>query len=97
MVFMVYALHDFERPVAFLRNLTTGLGPGGTVIILDRDPERSDDDHHFLPRERLEELFAEAGYELLQSWDFLERDLLMEFRPLGVEDALDRTDPACSD
>ena len=79
-VVMVYALHDFSRPVAFLQNLKKYLAPGGRVAILDQDPELSGS-QHFLTRERLVELFAEAGYVLTRDERFLEKDLLLLFRP----------------
>jgi ubiquinone/menaquinone biosynthesis C-methylase UbiE len=79
-VVMVYALHDFSRPVAFLQNLKKYLKPGGTVVILDQDPDASGD-RHFLTRERLLALFAESGYELARDEHFLEKDLLLVFRP----------------
>jgi ubiquinone/menaquinone biosynthesis C-methylase UbiE len=79
-VVMVYALHDFSRPVAFLQNLKKYLKPGGRVVILDQDPGLAGD-HHFLSRERLVELFAESGYVLARDERFLEKDLLLVFRP----------------
>jgi ubiquinone/menaquinone biosynthesis C-methylase UbiE len=79
-VVMVYALHDFSRPVAFLQNLRKYLKPNGRVVILDQDPALSGS-HHFLTRERLVELFTEAGYALSRDERFLERDLLLVFRP----------------
>jgi len=79
-VMMVYAIHDFARPAAFLRNLKRYLKPGGTVVVLDQDPDASGD-HHFLTRERLVALFAESGYDLAGDERFLERDLLLVFRP----------------
>jgi len=80
LVMMVYALHDFSRPVAFLQNLKKYLKPGGAVCIRDQDPEASGN-HHFLTRERLVEVFAESGYELARDERFLEKDLLLVFRP----------------
>jgi ubiquinone/menaquinone biosynthesis C-methylase UbiE len=79
MVFMVYALHDFDRPVALLRNLRRCLDVHTTVVVLDEDPEVTGD-HHFLSVERVRELFAKAGYEEVPTEDFLERDLLLVFR-----------------
>jgi len=79
-VVMVYALHDFARPAAFLESLKKYLKPGGSVVILDQDPDISGD-HHFLTRERLVALFAESGYELARDERFLEKDLLLVFRP----------------
>jgi len=80
MAVMVYALHDFAHPAAFLNSLKRYLKPGGTVVILDQNPEASGD-RHFLSRERLVELFHESGYELMADERFLERDLLLVFRP----------------
>ena len=78
-VVMVYALHDFSRPVAFLQNLKKYLQPGGRVVILDQDPDASGD-RHFLTRDRLVELFTEGGYVLARDERFLEKDLLLVFR-----------------
>jgi ubiquinone/menaquinone biosynthesis C-methylase UbiE len=80
MVMMVYAFHHFARPVPFLENLKKYLEPGGKVVILDQDPEVSGSSH-FLSRKRLVELFRESGYELARDERFLERDLLLVFRP----------------
>jgi len=78
MVFLVYALHDFTYPVEVLENLRSSLRPGATVVLLDQNPAITNDDH-FLPAERVVEIFADAGYHLSQREDFLERDLLMVF------------------
>jgi hypothetical protein len=80
MVMMVYAFHDFARPVSFLKNLKKYLGPGGKVVILDQDPEVTGSSH-FMSRKRVVELFRESGYELARDERFLERDLLLVFRP----------------
>jgi ubiquinone/menaquinone biosynthesis C-methylase UbiE len=81
MVVMVYALHDFSRPVAFLQNLKKYLKPAGTVVVLDQDPGASGN-HHFMSRERYVEVFAEGGYELARDERFLEQDLVLVFRPV---------------
>jgi len=77
--FLVYALHDFTHPEEMLRNLAPSLAPGAVVVVLDEDPEATGH-HHFLVRERVLELFSEAGYEQVPLEDFLERDLLLAFR-----------------
>jgi ubiquinone/menaquinone biosynthesis C-methylase UbiE len=79
-VVMVYALHDFAGPVAFLENLKKYLKPAGTVVVLDQDPDVTGD-RHFLTRERLVALFGESGYALARDERFLEKDLLLVFRP----------------
>jgi ubiquinone/menaquinone biosynthesis C-methylase UbiE len=83
LVIMVYALHDFSRPAAFLQNLKKYLKPGGLVVILDQDPDASGN-HHFLGRERYVELFSENGYELARDERFLEEHLLLVFRPTSA-------------
>jgi ubiquinone/menaquinone biosynthesis C-methylase UbiE len=80
MVLMVYAVHDFARPAAFLKNLKKYLKPSGTVAVLDQNPDATGD-RHFLTRERLVALFGESGYELERDERFLEKDLLLVFRP----------------
>jgi ubiquinone/menaquinone biosynthesis C-methylase UbiE len=80
LVMMVYALHDFARPAAFLQNLKKYLEPGGAVVILDRDPDVTGE-HHFLTRERLVALFEESGYKLARDERFLEKHLLLVFLP----------------
>lgn len=80
MVMMVYAIHDFERPVAFLENLKRYLKPGASVVILDQDPKKTGDRGHFLTFEKLNDIFEKAGYEFVRNENFLSRDLLCIFR-----------------
>ncbi len=79
LVFLVYSLHDVDRPVALLRNLAPSLVAGGLVVVLDEDPEVTGD-RHFLAAGRIRGLLAQAGYEEVPTEDFLERDLLLVFR-----------------
>ncbi len=78
-VFLVYSLHDISRPVALLRNLRPSLAQGALVVVLDEDPDVTGDDH-FLPRQKVLELFTEAGYNQVPLDNFLDRDLLLAFR-----------------
>jgi len=80
MVFMVYSFHDIDERVALLENLAPSLRPGATVVVLDEDPEVTGDDH-FLPTGTIVRLFGEAGYERVPVDDFLERNVLLVFRP----------------
>ena len=70
MVFMVNAFHDLEKPVELLANLLPALKPGGTVVIMDRDPARSGD-RHFLPRAKVEELVGRSVFELVRTETWL--------------------------
>ncbi len=72
MVFMVNAFHDLERPVELLANLLPCLKPGGTVVIMDRDPARFSDPHrHFLTRAQVEETIGRSVFELAKVETFL--------------------------
>jgi len=79
LVMMVYALHDFAEPQAFLEKLKESLKPGATVVILDRDPDATGE-RHFMTRERLLALFAASGYALSREERFVERHILLVFR-----------------
>ena len=79
LVIMVYALHDFAEPQAFLEKLKESLKPGAAVVILDRDPEATGE-LHFLSRERLLALFSASGYLLAREERFVEKHLLLVFR-----------------
>lgn len=79
MIVIVHAFHDFGAPVQWLRNARKYLHAGGTIAVVDRDPA-STGERHFLARDRIAQLFAEAGYEAVKSVD-VERDhLVMTFR-----------------
>jgi ubiquinone/menaquinone biosynthesis C-methylase UbiE len=83
LVIFVYSLHDIDEPVKILRNLTPSLLPGARVFILDQDPAATGSDH-FLPEERVREIFRQAGYrEVEADGSFLERDLLLAFVAAG--------------
>lgn len=70
MVFIVNAFHDLEKPVELLANLLPALKPGGTVVIMDRDPARSGE-RHFLPREKVEELVGRSVFALVRTETWL--------------------------
>jgi ubiquinone/menaquinone biosynthesis C-methylase UbiE len=80
MVFMVYSFHDIEQQVALLVNLEKDLKPGGTVVILDQDPDKTKEYGHFLTTDQVVDLFDQAGYRLVRSETFLEEDLVLVFQ-----------------
>lgn len=82
MVFIVNAFHDLEKPVELLANLLPALKPGGTVVIMDRDPARSGD-RHFLPREKVEELVGRSVFELVRTETWLRYHNLYILRARG--------------
>jgi hypothetical protein len=80
MVVVVHALHDFEKPVAWMVNLKKYLRPGGTLAVVDVDPERSHN-RHFWPRARILECAAQAGYDLVKIVDDPIDHLFVILRP----------------
>ena len=93
MVVMVYALHDFEKPVEFLRNLKHDLKPGATVAIIDQDAEKTGS-KHFLTRAAYKRIFEQAGYEFVREENFLKRDLVLVFHPTDRIPDADSSGPA---
>ncbi|OGD12445.1 MAG: hypothetical protein A2W20_01240 [Candidatus Aminicenantes bacterium RBG_16_66_30] len=72
MVFVVNAFHDLERPVELLANLLPALKPGATVVIMDRDHERTpDSEGHFLTRAEVEEIVGRSVFEMVRVETFL--------------------------
>ncbi|MDH4195927.1 MAG: class I SAM-dependent methyltransferase, partial [Candidatus Aminicenantes bacterium] len=85
MVFMVNVFHDLAKPVELLRNLVPSLKPGGTVVILDRDPEKvRGQSRHFLPTETILAKVKEAGFELVRMETFLRYHNLYIVRPIST-------------
>ena len=72
MVFVVNAFHDLEKPVELLANLLPSLKPGATVVVMDRDHERSpDSEGHFLTRAEVEEIVGRSVFEVVRVETFL--------------------------
>lgn len=69
MIVIVHAFHEFKQPVEWLVNARKYLRPGGTLAIIDIDPERGRDRHHFLPRDRILGYAKQAGYDLVRMAD----------------------------
>ena len=95
LVIMVYTYHHLERPVALLRGLAPTLRPGGSVVIITGDPDKGV--WTSLPRKHaLARQFAEAGFDLVGSEDFLPRDylLILKPRPGGARYQPTRGNPA---
>lgn len=80
LIIMVYVLHDLAKPVELLRNLQSALKPEAPLVILEQDPEKTADSH-FYKKEKLLEIVAEAGYELVRIETFLSKDTIYLFKP----------------
>jgi len=98
MVFMVLTYHHLSEPVALLKNLIPSLKPGATVVVIDPDPEkdRGNPSSEYTPKEKIEREAGEAGFELIRTETFLEKDSIFILRPKGTLD-LEGTDPEAPD
>ena len=81
LVVVVHAFHDFSRPVDWLANARKYLRPGGAVAIIDVDPSQGRRDNHFLPRERILDYAASAGYEKTKLVDDISGHLIIVLKP----------------
>ena len=98
MVFMILTYHHLSEPVALLKNLIPSLKPGATVVVIDPDPEkdRGNPSSEYTPKEKIEREAGEAGFELIRTETFLEKDNIFILRPKGTLD-LEGTDPEAPD
>ena len=82
MVYIINTYHHLEKPVELLRNIRPGLKPGGTLVIIEHDPEKYPAaGSHSTPRRVLIDQAVEAGFELIRIETFLARDNINIFRP----------------
>jgi len=80
MVVMVYVLHMLEKPMEFLDNLPKYLGPGASLVIIERDThhERAHYPSYMTRRDILEKM-ARTTFVLEKTEDFLSRDTIYVF------------------
>ena len=67
-VLLLKTYHEVAKPVALLRNLRPALRTGAKVGIIDRNGSA---DNHGVNRDIVVKEFAEAGYQLASSYDFV--------------------------
>jgi SAM-dependent methyltransferase len=79
-VLLLKTYHEVAQPVALLRNLRAALRPGAKVGIIDRNGNGED---HGVGREVVLREAKEAGYKLLESYDFVKGDKMDYFLVLG--------------
>jgi SAM-dependent methyltransferase len=82
MVFMVLTYHHLADPTALFRNLIPSLKPGATVVVLDPDPvkDRDPGGRESTSEEEIRKETEPAGFELVRTETFLERDNLFILR-----------------
>jgi hypothetical protein len=70
-VTILHAFHDFTQPVEFLENMKKSLKEGALVVVIDWKT--------ILKKDRVVELFEEAGFEFIKEETFLDRDYICIF------------------
>ena len=82
MVFMINVFHHAEDPVALVRNAIPALKPGGTLAIVECDPDKTGwDDHGCTGLEEMPPQLERAGYEMVRVETFLDQDNIFIARP----------------
>jgi ubiquinone/menaquinone biosynthesis C-methylase UbiE len=79
-IVVVHAFHDFSKPVEWLVNAKRYLRPGGTIAIIDRDPEQ-ESPSHFWPASKILGYANSAGYETVRKVDCPTGHLIVVVRP----------------
>jgi SAM-dependent methyltransferase len=75
-VLLLKTYHEVAEPVALLRNLRAALRPGAKVGIIDRNGNGED---HGVGRDVILHEAAQAGYRLLEQYDFVKSDKMDYF------------------
>lgn len=81
-VLVLKTYHEVAEPVALLRNLRGALRPGARVGIIDRNGNGED---HGIGRDVVLREAAQAGYRLLEQYDFVKGDKMDYFLVLEPE------------
>jgi arsenite methyltransferase len=77
--------HHLDDRVAYFRGVRERyLAAGGRVAIVEFRPEATS---HSTPRETIESELSAAGFRLLKSFDYLERQHFLVFEPAGPDPA----------
>ncbi len=75
-VLLLKTYHEVAQPVALLRNLRGALRPGAKVGVIDRNGNGED---HGVARDVVIREAKEAGYKLLEQYDFVKGDKMDYF------------------
>ena len=75
-VLMLKTYHEIAKPVMLLQNLRTALRAGAKVGVIDRN---GNGENHGVGREVVIREAAQAGYRLLESYDFVKGDKMDYF------------------
>jgi SAM-dependent methyltransferase len=75
-VLLLKTYHEVAEPVALLRNLRAALRPGARIGIIDRN---GNGENHGVGRDVVLREAAQAGYRLLEQYDFVKGDKMDYF------------------
>lgn len=74
MVFMIAAFHDFERKVEWLNNVKPCLKPGGTLVIMEMDPDKWGRGYsHWMTKKEILDTVKKSDFKLDRIETFLPR------------------------
>ncbi len=83
MVVMMNAFHEFTEVAEWMHNVLPSLKPGATLVIIDRDPDKTRSGwSHFKTKEQILEAMENTGFTLVRILSFLSRDTILIFRPV---------------
>jgi ubiquinone/menaquinone biosynthesis C-methylase UbiE len=86
LVLVVDTYHHLADRPGYFRDLGRDLAPGGRVAVIDFDGRKGGYMGwfgHVTPRGELLREMAEAGYEVAQEFDFIDRQSFVIFRPVS--------------
>jgi ubiquinone/menaquinone biosynthesis C-methylase UbiE len=81
-VLLLKTYHEVSQPITLLHNLRASLRPGAKVGIIDR---KGNGENHGVNRDVVIKEAAEAGYQVLEQYDFVKKDDMDYFLVLGVK------------
>ena len=90
-VLLLKTYHEVAEPVALLQNLRAALRPGARIGIIDRNGNGED---HGVGRDVVLHEAAQAGYRLLEHYDFVKGDKMDYFLVLVPENSVPENSPS---
>ncbi len=82
-VLLLKTYHEVAQPVVLLQNLRAALRPGAKVGVIDRN---GNGENHGVARDVVIREAAQAGYKLLEQYDFVKGDKMDYFLVLGPKE-----------
>ena len=81
-VLLLKTYHEISEPIALLQNLRRALRSGAKVGIIDRN---GNGENHGVSRDVVIKEAGEAGYQLIEQYDFVKADNMDYFLVLGLK------------